>query len=448
MTLNDTVQALEQIVLCRPLTPSERHVLLQSFEGCSYKAMSQETNYVAGYLKIVGSKLWQELSVILGQKITKKNIQAVLEAYLHNRTEWQVEEYQQPVRPALASQVARLDGPVPVASPFYIERPPLEAHAYQEIARPGCLLRLRAPSRYGKSSLLLRLIDYSLLLGVKPVVLDFQEADRSTLKCLDQLLRWVCANFMHQLGLTADLDGVWDPELGSKLSCKAFLQEQVLTPSETPIILMMNEVNRVFEFSEVARDFLSLIRACYEQAQGSDVWSKLRLVMAYSTDVYVPLQLSQSPFNVGMPLTLLPFNLGQVTELAQRYQLSFTAEQMAHLMRLLGGQPHLFNLAFYSLSTQTISLPDLISSAPTLSGIYRNHLQHYLALLLEQPTLLAAFGLTLDGTQVELEPTATYQLISMGLVSLEGHRVRISCQLYRDFFKHAFSHNPMESMTA
>jgi len=49
-------------------------------------------------------------------------------------------------------------GPVPLTSPFYVERPPVERLASAELEKPGSVIRIRAPRRMGKSSLLLRLL--------------------------------------------------------------------------------------------------------------------------------------------------------------------------------------------------------------------------------------------------------------------------------------------------
>jgi hypothetical protein len=40
--------------------------------------------------------------------------------------------------------------PVPLDSPFYVERPPVEQLVYQEISTPGSVIRIKAPSRMGK----------------------------------------------------------------------------------------------------------------------------------------------------------------------------------------------------------------------------------------------------------------------------------------------------------
>ncbi len=42
-------------------------------------------------------------------------------------------------------------GPVPLESPFYIERPPIEQLAYAEVEQPGSLIRIKPPGRWEKA---------------------------------------------------------------------------------------------------------------------------------------------------------------------------------------------------------------------------------------------------------------------------------------------------------
>lgn len=51
----------------------------------------------------------------------------------------------------------------------------------------------------------------------------------------------------------------------------------------------------------------------------------MRLIVVHTTESYVPLHINQSSFNVGLAIALPRFNLEQVQELAQRYQV-FTWE--------------------------------------------------------------------------------------------------------------------------
>ena len=53
------------------------------------------------------------------------------------------------------------NGAVPLGSPFYLERKPVEAQIKQEIRKPGTLIRIKAPREMGKTSLLLRILEFA-----------------------------------------------------------------------------------------------------------------------------------------------------------------------------------------------------------------------------------------------------------------------------------------------
>lgn len=80
------------------------------------------------------------------------------------------------------------------------------------------------------------------------------------------------------------------------------------------------------------------------------MWQKLRLIVVDSTEIYVPLQLNQSPFNVGLPIQLAKFSLDQVQQLAQRYGLDWKDGEARQLMALVGGHLALVDIALYHLS--------------------------------------------------------------------------------------------------
>src|SRR4028118_61226 len=93
--------------------------------------------------------------------------------------------------PNLIQTVADLEfpgGPIPLDSPFYIERSGAEALACAEISKPGSLVRIKAPRKMGKSSLMLRIIDAAVDRGYRTVTLDFQQADTAVFGSLDKFL--------------------------------------------------------------------------------------------------------------------------------------------------------------------------------------------------------------------------------------------------------------------
>lgn len=327
-------------------------------------------------------------------------------------------------------------GPLPLNSHFYIERPPIEQNSYRLLCQPGSVIRIKAPRKMGKSSLMLRIIDQATELGYHKATVDFQQAEEEVFASLDKFLRWFCANVARQLHLKPMLDEYWDEDIGSKVSCTLYFQGYLLEGINAPLLLALNEVNQVFEHTKIAKDFLPLLRSWHESAKQAESFEKLRLVVVHSTEVYVPLNLNQSPFNVGSPIKLPELTLEQIIDLAQRYGLGWRDNKNAtELMNLVGGHPYLIQCALYHLACQGVSLEELLEQAPTASGIYRNHLQELLATLREDPELDAALqqAIATEGS-VKLEAIAAYKLESMGLVKLEGDRCQVSCQLYRRYF--------------
>lgn len=326
-------------------------------------------------------------------------------------------------------------GPVPLNSKFYIERSSIEARAYTELSKPGSLLRIRAPRKMGKSSLMLRLIHYAISLGYRTVTIDFQQADVAVFESLDKFLRWICINITRKLKLDPVLDEYWDEEMGSKVSCSIYFEGYLLEIIKTPLILVLNEVNYIFEHPQIAREFFPLLRFWHEQARQTETWQKLRLVVVHSTEIYVSLNLNQSPFNVGFSLKLAEFTSEQVKDLAFRYNLHLSNEQLQKLMTMVGGHPYLVHLAFYNLFHYHAVLEDLIEYAATQTGIYQDHLQSLGAILQKKPELLAAFKQVNETPEpVPLEMFAAHQLESLGLVKLNGNFCQVSCELYHLYF--------------
>ena len=197
--------------------------------------------------------------------------------------------------------VAELDfpgGPIPLDSPFYIDRSGAEALACAEISKPGGLVRIKAPRKMGKSSLMLRIIHAAVDRGYRTVTVDFQQADTAVFGSLDKFLRCLCVNVARQLKLEPNIDEFWDEDMGSKVSCTIYFENYFLAQIDSPIVLVINEINLVFERTYVAQDFLSVSRFGYEQERARKTWQKLRTVVIHSTAIYITLNVNQSPFNV------------------------------------------------------------------------------------------------------------------------------------------------------
>ncbi len=425
-------------------------VFVHSWTGKMYREIAVESGYDLDYIKEVGSQLWNLLSDILGEKVTKKNVRLILTRYystdsgdrlgLARRVGDRMGAIAHPAHiPHQPSDLWEFpSGSVPLHSHLYIDRPLLEDRAYAEIARPGGLIRIRAPQQMGKTSLLLRVLAHARSLGYHTILLNLHQVDSHAFASLDQFLRWLCLYLSRQLNLRPQLDQYWDPEIGSKVSCNTYLQEYVLAQLQSPIVLALDEVNSIFAYPHLVQDFLPLLRSWYEAAAEQKIWQKLRLAVVHSTEAHVPLSLSQSPFNVGLPISLAGFTLAQLRDLAGRYELDqfgIAATELDPLMQLVNGHPYLLRLALHWLRQGEITLERLLREAPTQSGIYSDHLRRHWDRLQRHPELQRAMQQVVAAPAgVRLEAIAAYHLESMGLVKLNGNEVSPSCTLYRQFF--------------
>ncbi|MDM9584829.1 AAA-like domain-containing protein [Nostoc sp. GT001] len=328
-------------------------------------------------------------------------------------------------------------GPLSLDSKFYIPRPPLEELAYQEIMQPGCVIRIQGCRGMGKTSLMLRIVAHAKMLGYETAKLNIAQVDIDVLRKPQLFMQWLAASIARQLGREFNVDKHWDEEIGSKLSCTLFLKECLLASLEKPLLLVFDEVQHIFAYPDLANEFLPLLRSWQEEAQQDQVWTKLRLVIVYSTDVYLSLDINQSPFNIGLPLKLSEFTCEQVIELANRYGVDWQQnEQVQQLMELIGGHPALLNITLYHLRYHKLTLKEILLTAITELGIYRQHLQSLLNKLQKNIQLLDSMKnfLTKD-KNIDLDILTAYQLENMGLIQLQQQKWVISCQLYRDFLK-------------
>lgn len=328
------------------------------------------------------------------------------------------------------------EGQVDLASSFYIERPPIESRCYEMILQPGALIRIKAPRQMGKTSLMARVLNYAANHGCQTVSLSFQIAEKSIFSNLEQFLKWFCAYVGLELQLPNRLGDYWDDIFGSKVNCKAYFERYLLPEIDRPLVLALDEVDRVFHHPEIADDFFGLLRTWHEESKKKEIWKKLRLIVVHSTEVYIPLDINQSPFNVGLPIDLPEFTAVQVQELARRYGLNWQTSQVEQLMNMVGGHPFLIRLAFYHIARQDITLEQLLETAPTEAGLYSDHLRRHLWNLQQHPQLAAAIKEVVSTSNpVRLEAVIAFKLHSMGLVHLQGNDVKPRCHLYRQYFQ-------------
>ena len=327
-------------------------------------------------------------------------------------------------------------GQVDVASQFYIERSPIEERCYETILQPSALIRIKAPRQMGKTSLMARILHYGSQQGYRTVPLSFQLVDKTVFADLDLFLKWFCAYVGRELRIPNQLDDYWDEIFGSKVNCKDYFEKYLLAQIESPLVLGLDEIDRVFQYPDIAEDFLGLLRAWHEESKRRQIWKKLRLLVVHSTEVYIPMNINQSPFNVGLPIELPEFTASQILDLAQRHQLAWSESEVSQLMAMVGGHPYLVRVALYHIGRGELTLMQLQQEALAERGVYSDHLRRHLWNLEQYPDLAEVMTRVVHSSDpIASSGRAAFQLDSLGLVKLQGNEISPRCELYRQYFQ-------------
>ncbi|KGF72444.1 serine/threonine protein kinase [Neosynechococcus sphagnicola sy1] len=331
-------------------------------------------------------------------------------------------------------------GQMPLSSVFYIDRPILESLCYEAIQQPGALLNIRAPKQMGKTSLMTRILAYANTQGSLTVSLSLQLADAEILQSLESFLKWFCARVSRQLGVSNAIADFWDHSLGGKSNATDYFEDVLLTNLACLLVMAIDELNQLFAYPDIAREFLLLLRTWSKLAKARvpdrNPWFKLRLVTVYSTEILMPLSINPALLNTGVVINLPEFTTAQVQDLSERCGQEITARQIKQLITLLGGHPYRLQLAFYHLQQQTITLEVLLENSEVDLAIYAEHLQQQWWNLQRYPDLWTVF------TQIvrQLDPVDCgaeegSQLQQLGLVHLQGFQASLACELFRPFFR-------------
>lgn len=319
------------------------------------------------------------------------------------------------------------EGTEPLDSRFYEPRF-VEDSCYAEIEEPGALIRVKAPRKMGKTSLLKRILAYGKKKNFKTVYLNFSLIEKQKMSQQEQFLNSFFDYILLQLSL---------PDSGERKDfnmLKLTHQLKILL-KQIPegIILALDEIDQLFEYPEIYQNFFPMLRYWNEQANESEIWEKLRISVAHSTEYYGKLDINQSPFNIGLPIQLVDLTEEQVRNLAIRHGLDHTI--IKPIMDLVGGHPYLIRLAFYYLVRHNLSLDELLTKATQDQGIYGQHLREYLEIIQANQELSNIFKQVLKSTEFNQLTTKTlYQLESMGLIKWKGANIVSRYRLYQEYF--------------
>ena len=450
--IDELIQFVEALVTEKTgnnLTFVQKVILRESLAEAqkTYTQIAQEIRYSETYIKqLVAPKLWQLLSSLLGEKVNKTNCRSLLEYKWRSASS--------PVSGGVTSRISGViagnissgteslespEGQVPLSSCLYIERDLIEQSTYEEILHAGAFIRIKAPRRMGKTSLMVRILDYATSQNYATVRLNLQSAGSPVLRSIDKFLRWFCVFISKKLGIEPQLDQYWDEDIGPLVSSTLYFEDYLLNQIDRPLVLALDELNQIFEYPAVAKDFLALLRSWHEESKDASIWQKLRFILIHSTDIYIPLETYQSPFNVGLAIELPLLTTAQVEQLAQLQGLNLNPQTLRQMMQLSSGFPYLVRCALYHSLRYGVDLSMLLQEALDNGGIYQNYLRSQWQKLQREPNLLRSIQDILESQITHLDIETSAKLWGLGLVYWQDDRYQLSCGLYQAYFERVLS---------
>jgi len=326
------------------------------------------------------------------------------------------------------------EGQVSIDSRFYITSP-YEERCYEEIQKPGSLIRIKSPHNMGKSSLMAKVLAQASQLGYRAVTIDLEQTNQKFFDDLDKFMQWFCASVGKPLGVRVKIEEYWDDIFGANDNSTDYFEKYLLEGDDRPLVLAIDNFDRIFKYADIETDLCGLLRGWHESSKIKKLWQKLRLIIVHSQESYAQRDINQSPFNVGLPIELGEFTPEQVQELVARHGLTWTEGELEQFMGLIGGHPYMVRSALYHIAAGDLSLAEFLRTAPTEAGIYSDYLRGHLKTLEDYPELGAAMKLVITSeAPVRLRSEESFKLDSMGLVVRVDNNVKPRCDLYRQYF--------------
>jgi AAA-like domain/Trypsin-like peptidase domain len=172
-------------------------------------------------------------------------------------------------------------------------KPVLRSKIYREIKQPRALICVKTSPEMDKASLIMQIMKKEIPQGYQAVSVDFQQANKDVFTKSDQLLKWLCTEITSQMQPENTLAESWRGVRFSNSKCIEYFETYLLSDIQTPLVLVLYNVELILEKQALANNFFGLLRSWHNKAANNNSWKELRLVIVHSKDIR-----TDPPFNV------------------------------------------------------------------------------------------------------------------------------------------------------
>jgi hypothetical protein len=304
----------------------------------------------------------------------------------------------------------------------------------KQVIRSGSTVTIRAARQTGKSSLLIRGIQYAKQAGTQVVHLDMQRVDSGHTASIENFIRYLAEYVVLKLKLDVDeIERHWRKGLSPQENLSNFFEDYVLDRSDKNILLAIDEIDLLLK-TDFYGEFFALLRSWHNNRASDERWDKLNIAMVIATEPYLLIpDNTQSPFNVGITLYLEDFKAEQVKALNIKHGSPLASTDFSSMMELLGGHPYLTRKAFYTFVTEKATWNQFHKTAVQDHGPFGDHLRRLHWMIRDDKKLKDAFKLVTQGKPCPED--MLYNLLQAGLVKASGDVCKPRCGLYCSYFE-------------
>lgn len=326
-------------------------------------------------------------------------------------------------------------GSVKRDSRFYIIRE-ADDEVFTELQKPRAVVTVRSPRQTGKTSLIMGMY-VALRQAEEPLrtaFIDFQALEEKSLQSRNAIWCAIAAQITKQLQVEGWKAADWNSDESYIHNISTFLDRFVFANDETPLLICLDEVDRLFS-SPIGSKFFSSVRAFFNSGALDPSWGKVRWLLGSSSEPSFFIEdLTQSPFNIGLRVELQAFSLSEIETFAGRHGLSLDKGTLQEVMEFVGGRPYLVHLIFYHMVRNPNARANLFDTTVTSRKIFRDHLHSYLVQFQRQKSLADAMREIIKGNGCE-DAKICHRLEAAGLVRLDDSMKPVpACRLYVEFF--------------
>ena len=395
------------------------------------EALNGQNAYFKFYLKLVN-----EVKI-------KQDIEANIQFYLNAVTDYDPTQ-RQPER-----ELIFINDALPVGSPYYMERRLIDERCLSAIKEPASFIRIKGSRKTGKTSLLYRIIENGVNEEYSTIFIDFAGVESEIINNFKDLCVWLCQQVTEQLEQEDITNNYFSDSPSCMRATTRYFSEHILT-LEQPILLAMDNVDKVFENSDIATPLCNMLANWHRQSRVPNAmgirWAKLRIVLAHARDAYLDWDINHSPLQgIGYVPDLLDWDSQQIKQFAKIYGIDLTQQHIQQLNGLIGGHPYLVRLAVeYLYDNQGSNIEPLLQIASTSASPFNDYLLQILAYLRKYPQCANAFRQILEMNEIQVDDQFELDKIEFKLKSLdliridqnqENHNFYPKYNLYSHFFR-------------